>query len=394
MEKILKQIMVLVCIVSMLMPFSTQPNQVSASSVKRFKCETKPGFNSITFKWEVQKGVSYYNIYRRNNTRNDYLAITPKEKDYKKIATITSDKLKYVDKKVKRGVKYAYIIKGFRERKGKDLLVCTTLQIGETLTYVAGLDKPVLKGSGSKKYKGRLKYNCFSVSSEYGMEPTGYVIYRKKVGETDYKKIKLKKVSKRKFVDTKTEPGSIYKYKVKTYIKRGKKKYYSKLSSSLELGTSRYVASYKAKLLNKPGIKTSVLAFQVTGKSAYNGTAIFYPKECAYFYQETENTEHTVHMLKLKEYSFDNQIWKTIPKKGIAFKGKETIYLRGDLYEEDTKESTYIFWGEDKPYESSISFNYGDGDIAIQYRYRAYNYYTEANLDFISGTGRAHQEGD
>lgn len=71
------------------------------------KVTVKPGRRKVTVSYGKVKGASRYEIYRS----------TRKKSGYKKIATTT--KLKYVDKKAKKGKQYYYKVRSVRDVRGK-----------------------------------------------------------------------------------------------------------------------------------------------------------------------------------------------------------------------------------------------------------------------------------
>lgn len=388
MKKFFKRITISICVLALIMSNARNLLEIQASSVKLFSYSAIQNLKSITLKWEKQENVSYYKIFRINSTKDYYLGITPKEKQYKEIAKVSQDKTQYVDKKVKKVNKYCYIIKGYEKKNGKDKLICSTFADYIYLCYTPGLDRPSFGPSSFiENYSFPLSKICFSVNPGDGMKPTGYIIYRKKVGKKSYKRVKLKKLAKGEYLDKKVAPGSFYKYKVKSYLRIGKKKYYSKMSSVLTLDTIRHIGKYNVKLLTPKKINTSTLSFKVTSKNKYNGNARFLPSYAGYYYQSSKKSNEIRYDLKLDKYSFDNKIWKKISKKGIVLKAKHTIYLQGTLYKDNLTKPTTIKFEEEKPYTSYIGF----GDSL---KYKDSKYYTEAAFDFVKGTGEAHQEGD
>ena len=141
-------------------------------------------------------------------------------KDFKLIATVSGKTFSYTDKKLKPGKRYFYIMRVYKNIKGKRKL------IGETL------EKENVTGPGQVVwYEYQYSDTDFSPSQielrfsvDNGMKPTGYQIYRKAPGEK-YQKIKTIKTSKRgvSYVDKKVTAGERYFYKVRVYKKYGKK---------------------------------------------------------------------------------------------------------------------------------------------------------------------------
>jgi hypothetical protein len=377
----------------MVIPTTLDLSKVQAAEVKVFQYDVTPNLKSITLSWKKQSNVSYYKILRVNSTKYYSTGSSPRKKEYKEIATVSENTTEYVDKTVKKSTRYCYIINGYKKKDGKDKLLCTTYPDDTFYCYTSGLAKPEFSYSNFiEDYSFTLNKIFFSVNQGGGMKPTGYIIYRKKVGEKKYKKVKLKKLAEGEYVDKKVAAGSYYKYKVKSYLKIGTKTYYSKMSAAFTGNTIRYVGKYKVKMMTQKGIDTSTLSFKVVSKNKYNGSTRFLSGGAFYFYQSSKTTEKKRYDFKLTKYSFDNKTWKKIPKKGVLLKVKQKIYLQGTLYEDSLTEPATINFEESKPYKSYLSF--GDSDFGDAIEYKNSKYYAEAIFDFVKGKGEAHQEGD
>lgn len=141
-------------------------------------------------------------------------------KDFKLIATVSGKTFSYTDKKLKPGKRYYYIIRVYKNIKGKRKLIGETLE-EENVTGPGPVGWYEYQYSDTDFSPSQIELR-FSV--ENGMKPTGYQIYRKAPGEK-YQKIKTMKTSKRgvSFVDKKVTAGEQYFYKVRAYKKYGKK---------------------------------------------------------------------------------------------------------------------------------------------------------------------------
>lgn len=386
----MKKIISFICIVTLLISSIVMPANVKASKIDVFEVTAKPDINKITLRWENQEDVSYYKVYR---VIQRYHYMSEKKKDYKCIATLTNDKTEYVDKDVKRRKRYCYFIRGYKENGEKDKIICTSYLDWDPLSAVPGLDKPVIRGAGYSKKNKTFKFRIVQETIErIGMEPTGYDVYRKEVGKKQYKKIKVKKLGKHKLADENAQRGKIYKYKVKSYLIVGKKKYYSKMSDVVTLDNTNYVGKFKVKLLYEKNKETSTLIFRLKSNNKYNANTRFFQGEGVYLHQLTESDTEGRYHVKLVQYSLDNKTWKNMPKKGVVLKAKETIYLKTDIYDEESKNRLSVRFGENMPYESYMLLN--GNDVSDPVEYKNSKYYTETSYDFVTGYGRSHQEGD
>lgn len=393
MKKVLKKVILFMCLVSMILPSTFRPTQVHASNVRVFDYEAQQHISDLTLSWKAQKGISYYRIYRVKTTKYYASGKIPKQKEYKRIAKVSKGKTEYVDKKVKRGEMYSYIIKGYKKTKGRDKLVCTTFKKGVMPFSAAGVVTPNVENLGyGEEYDNTINKLYIYINYDCGMQPTGYIVYRKKEGEKSYKKIKLKKLNGNEFVDETVEPGNVYRYKAKSYIKVGDKKYYSKKSSALTLSATNSSGGYQVKLLNNE-TDISTMTFRVTSKE-YNADLIIKSGSAMYTYQESKESEKIECYIRVKKYSFDNKNWIEIPKKGITLKAKDTIYLQGDLYKGkyESDEPITINYDISSPYISYVIL--GDSESSIVTYKGSRSGYTEAEFDFVKGSGYAYQEWD
>lgn len=386
----MKKIATCICVITMVISGIVIPTKIQASSVNMFEVSAESNLDNIMLRWEKQEGVSYYNIYRVIQ-RSPHMY--EKKKDYKCVVTLASDNTEYVDKNVKRGIRYCYFIRGYKENGEKDKIVCTSYVDWNPLIAIPGLDTPVIRGAGYSKERNRFKlFIEYETAEQVGMEPTGYDVYRKQVGKKQYKKIKVKKLGQNKVADEKAIRGRIYKYKVKAYIIVDGKKYYSKRSNIFTLDTTNYIGRYNVKLLNDKGKDTSTLTFKVKSKNKYNGNTFFYGGGATYFYRNSAKEKTGRYDVKFTKYSLDNKKWKKIPKKGVVLKARKNIYLKCDVYKSESNERATIYLGKGKPKQSYIFF--GESKFGDAIEYRDSKYYTEAKFNFITKKGRAHQEGD
>ncbi|HAR92082.1 MAG TPA: hypothetical protein DCR28_03140 [Eubacterium sp.] len=258
-----------------------------------------------------------------------------------------------------------------------------------------------------------------------GYKNVRFVYYHKygkkfyKVGTKKAKGIKSKKLNI-EWVET----GRIHQYKVRAYIKRGRKKIYSKMSSIKKIFVPRNIAQYKVECLTPAGVykdrKTLDISFKITSSSKYNGVTIFKNNKLDSFdFEEFRKTnthalkfyydnsislyevimkgpdeeEYTSHnyFFGLKSYRFENSGWKTIPENGVKLKSKQTIYLTGTLYNEyDPEEKDIYFGGQSKSCNQSILYF---NESVYEYKSPEYGELF-AYVNFLDGKGTGYYDND
>ncbi|MFQ9515215.1 MAG: hypothetical protein ACLRZ9_05240 [Eubacterium sp.] len=399
-RKILKSIFIFVCMLSMMvmvMPESVMPVQAATKKVKKFYYENESCLNSIKLKWKKQSGVSYYAIYRVDATKYVLKESNPKKSKYKKIDTVTSNANKYTDNSVKKGRYYSYIIQGYAKKAGKDKLICSTFEEYYLNYNMAGLTTPEIQNAGyGEGYHNSAKKLYLYAREDCGMEPTGYVFYRKEVGGKSYKKIGTKNGEKDVFVDNSVKGGKTYRYKVKSYLKIGEKTYYSKKSKYIQMSAVNFTCSYKVKALSNPSGNSNTISWKLKSNKKYNGDTVIKPGDGSYQYRKNKNSDILIYDCAMKKYSLDNKTWIDIPKKGIILKAKQTIYLQCELSENDElsngEKASDINFVSDTLCESQIEFM--TGGIEYKGSYFCATDYTEATLNFVTGHGSAYLEWD
>ncbi|MCI8280874.1 MAG: hypothetical protein HFI76_04055 [Lachnospiraceae bacterium] len=174
---------------------------------------TLSGNKNISLKWEAQKWVSGYRIYRADTSGGKY----------KMIKDISNGKTtSYTDKNLEANGTYYYKIR----------------------SYVT-VDKSKKYSSYSNVFMGKTKLTTPSVTSVSAPSPvsaklswkktvsaTGYEIYRATSYNGKYTKVKtITKNTTVKYANTNLTPNKTYFYKVRAYSKVGTNKKYSKFSA-------------------------------------------------------------------------------------------------------------------------------------------------------------------
>lgn len=168
-------------------------------------------FRQVKLTWKKAAGASGYEIYRSKKSTGGF----------KKIATVSSAKTSYTDKKLTTGTTYYYRIRAYRKNSG------ITTKGPWTLVKKA---KPVPKKTTiTASYKN---YSTVSIKWKKVTGANGYTIYRSASKNGKYVKLTtVKGVSKTSYTDKKLSTGKTYYYKVKAYRNVDGKKIYGGFSN-------------------------------------------------------------------------------------------------------------------------------------------------------------------
>ena len=367
------------------------PNNVQA---KRFSSSLTANLKSITVTWKQAKGAQKYVVYRANVKRKDD---TPKKSKFKKIKTLYTRK--YTDKKVKKNKYYAYYINAIKNGK----VIKTTFNKYYMDNKCKGFERAQLLngGYGENHTNSCKKLYLYTDVGYNGYMPKKikYVFYRTVKGtKCTAKKMYLKKTRDGIYYDNKVNAGKTYQYRCKAYVKKGKKKYYSKISKMVEIPAVNFHASYKIESITKPGTygKELEAIFKISQAKKYDGTTVFFNKysdefDDAYCCYEKKDTQEHRYDIQLIQYSEDGKNWKDIPNKGVELSSSKTLYLKAKItIKKDSKETSIIFAGNDSKYYYSAIESYGR---LLEYNGPG-NGEGYANFDLIKGTGSSYQEWD
>ena len=341
-RQIAKRLMILmlavVTAVSMVMVIpAADVSAASAPKVKTLKYKIKPSMKSLKVSWKKQKKVSYYLIYRTEYKVKSYYDIEPVPMSkFKKVKKVSGKKTSWTDKKVKKGIYYNYVIKGYKKSKGKTKLVCNSFKPTATYYDSPGLARPELfDGGNGENYSNSKDKLYLYVQRDKGVSPDGVEIWRKAAGASKYKKIKAKKMDKGRFKDgasfrdSSVKPGRTYYYKVRTWAKKNGKKKYSPYSNVFCMQAVNNTGKYTARAMTAVGM---VKEFSVRLTSdKYNGNLILKggAGEDGPVY-EAANGKYTYgeKKLSLVSWSRDNKTWYGIPSTGLNVKAGQTVYLK------------------------------------------------------------------
>ena len=363
-----------------------------STSVKHIGYRTTPTMKVIKIKWKKQKKISFYRLYRLDVTGwNEGKNGSPTMDQYKRIAKLSGKRKSYKDRKVKPGHSYAYQSEGYRKSNGKAKLVCTTYLKDYYQEDNIGLSRPWLLNTGDGEFytnSPRCLYLYYDVYT--GVQPKDAVVYRKEDAGA-YRKISVKWEKKRHgpgstFWDNTVRPGHTYTYKLKSTVKKGKKRYYSAFTNEVIIPAVNFAGEFNVKCLTPAG-KTDTFLIQLTSK-ANNGvmTLAEYKDEEGTLdngYSVTSGKESQSYPMRLVGYSWDNKVWQGMPAKGVLLKAGQSIYLKCKM----EGESPYFGGSTATVSEISLmdpSVKYdgpGAGDSILY-------------IDLCKGTGRVHMNFD
>ena len=305
----------------------------------------------IAVKWK-KKAVKY-KIYRKDVTKliSEYRkgvpkSKMPKEKKYKKIATVKGKK-SYKDKKAKSKRLYAYIVKGYNKRGKKVFSTYSKKKL--KYSYVAKTETPKLKHSEwniDRNIYARDDINHIYIyveNSDTYYAFAKYEFLRKEESTNKFVKVKLERADDKIFLDKSVVPGKTYTYKVRMYLKNGKKKIYSKHSNEYTNSAYNRYGEYKIECLTKAGTYTSPFdaIVKIENANAYNGKTIIYPvkyqkdfvgDDIVRYYNEPDNWGYCTQVL---EYSLNNEDWNSIPGTGLELSNNKPIYLKFNVVGDD-----------------------------------------------------------
>lgn len=155
-------------------------------------------------KWKRVSGATAYNVYRKTPTGS-----------YKKIAQVRNT-LSFVDTTAKKGTAYYYTVCAVNGS------VTGAYETGKSINCL-----DTVKFTAKSNSKGNVTLNWTKVSGA-----TGYYVYRKLSGTTEWKNIG--KTTSLTYTDKSTKTsGKIYDYTVKAYNSKGGSKFYDKVGQSI-----------------------------------------------------------------------------------------------------------------------------------------------------------------
>lgn len=363
--KLIKSIMFLFAV---LLTFSIATESHAAKELQVVaKAKNK---TTVELKW-TKKSVASYEIYRVELNKD-----AEQIGEYKKIATLSGKKTKYVDKSVKYKKNYSYVVKGY-QKKGKkkickyegDALAHMRMEAFEWEEYLY---------SDTETTPDSIRI----AGSQFGIYPTAIDIYRKS-GTSKWKKIKTVKPTKAyayfEYIDKDVTKGQTYKYKCRAYKKLNGKKLYGKYSSVMTLTAVNRDGVYTLENCTLTNGKTKSIVIGLTSQEG-NGKIHFGNEESMLSYDcyRKKDGKYISTDLTLSKYSYDKENWVDFPEDGIDCLENETVYIMFEAYDgkefeffaTDVKRSKIEWW---------LTYNNRDSIL---------------DIDFIKGTATACSNGE
>ena len=244
MKKLLSMVLCFALVIGVFAGFQAKTS--GAEEIADLYTTETPKMNCIKIKWMKTRDAKKVVIYRADVTKRvkkgDFFLA---KKKYKKIAKLSGSSTSFKNTKVKKNRYYAYIVDVLD--KNKKIIASTYDYDYDVHVFVPkckGVDCPRIDTyEDSSQYQTTADCIRFRVLSGYGVKTKKFVIYRKGPNDKKYKKLKGV-LSKDKFSDAykplvcqdkNVEAGKTYKYKAKAYVKKGKKKIYSKFTKVLKI---------------------------------------------------------------------------------------------------------------------------------------------------------------
>lgn len=272
--------------------------------------------SSVKLSWEkkskAQKWVIKKSLLDKNGDPTGYKTVKTFKKNIKA----------YTVKKLKQNADYSFKVLGYVKKKGQYILAYNG---DESAT-------PGLAPGYWNDYEHEWPYSTTYITingvAGEGLPFKGYQIYRKKVGDAKYKKIKTIKSKKSyfKFKDKSVKKGAIYKYKIRTYGKYKKKKVYSGFSEVLTKTACKMKGSYTIQLTEKKEDSFTILV-KSRADNGYltikkNANLLLFGESG---YMEDEDFFPICVKPTLNSWSSDGKTWQT---GNATIKTGESAYLR------------------------------------------------------------------
>ncbi|MBO6047754.1 MAG: hypothetical protein J6P61_08445 [Erysipelotrichaceae bacterium] len=348
-KKILSYLVIMVLFMASITACSKPSEDTKAETMS---LSMSAAIDSVKLKWEKQD-VDHYEICRC--LYEEDAETLPVASDYETVAEVAADQTKYNDTTAEPGVLYCYIIRGYKEVNGKKTLAYTSFSEDSCEYECAGLGKPDLLNGGYGEFQTNTSEKLYLFAQCYtGIEPSKYIVYRKKSDETEFKE--LKRVNgTNEIVDDTVEAGVTYDYKIKGYKKIKDQTYESPESNVLTLQAVECIAHYRVHTVELTGEELTISIKSNKG----NGDTIFYPKADNQS-ANTNDEDEPDYGAYFKQYSKDNKVWYDITKDGVTLKGGESIYLKLgiDKYKDSeeigfTEEDEFVFAESEVNYKGS-----------------------------------------
>lgn len=389
MKKLLTSLMVLALVVTSI---TILPKKVEAGVFNHY---TYSKLNGIKVTWKKKKGAKKFRIYRLVR-KNDFLddEVYPTRSDFKKYKT--TKKRSFLDKKTKKGRYYSYFV-DVVNKKGK---VIATSWMENCDMAVKGLAQPVVSNAGYGEDHVNTPHKIYlyiSPGEGYTSGKMKYKLYRKVAGAKKYKKIRTAKYPKGltdEYCDKTVKPGKTYYYKVKSFLKKGKKKYASIYSDKCEISAVKFKGKYKVESITKAGVytgKSMEAIIKFSNGQKYNGRTFLKGKT---YYNSDGKVGSFIYDMNILEYSKDNKIWIDARNKSVEIPTNGSVYIKFEIRTTKEEDNKIYYAGSDGVNYSESYISDGNGeDYFIAYNGPGFGD-TYGGFDLLKGTGSAYQDWD
>ena len=305
------------------------PKKVEASGFNHY---TYSKLNGIKVAWKKKKGAKKFRVYRlvkKNNyfDENNY----PKRSDFKKYKT--TKKRSFLDKKTKKGRYYSYFV-DVVNKKGR---VIASSWMENCDMAIRGIDRPSVSNQGYGEDYSNTPHKLYlyiSPGDGYTSKKMKYQLFRKAEGDKKFKKIRTAKYPRGwsdEYCDKTVTPGKTYIYKVKSFLKKGKKKYTSKYSETCVIPAVEFKATYKVESITKSGIyygKSMEAVIKFSNGQKYNGKTTFQGRT---YYNSIGKAGSFSYEMVLTAYSEDNKNWIDARNKRVEIPTNGSVYIKFEI---------------------------------------------------------------
>lgn len=177
---------------------------------KEIKATARPSENSIVISWGKVSQAVGYEVYRATSKKGEFTLLSECSTN------------QYIDKDVRTGITYYYLVKTVDKEDGKKI----TSEASEVVEQSLSLAQPVL-GIGELISSNTLHIEWWKTE---GVD--GYQLYRATSMDGDYELIK--ETLKISYQDAGLQANTVYYYKVRAYKKWENETVYSKFSNVME----------------------------------------------------------------------------------------------------------------------------------------------------------------
>lgn len=245
MKKVYKTLIVFILTLSLLaVPFSFPPG-AEAASVPPIKMKWKlTSQTSVRISWSGSKKLKYWRIRRAKIDKKGNVS------KYKTVKIQPRSKKTFTVRKLKKNRGYIFEITGGVKKNGKYKPTSTYEYIWPLYTGISEVAWDDYAFSDAPYSPSSIE--LWGVGSKDGYPIRGYQIFRKKSGETEYRKIATIKTKKLYFTykDTKVTKGATYKYKFRAYGPIKKKRRYSPFSDVMTKSATNQNGRFTSELVS------------------------------------------------------------------------------------------------------------------------------------------------